>query len=149
VNSGSTTTSEFGKPYNLMFSAASKIPGICSTRTNDKRPETNPLESANYKDKEKNPFVTGDLVYVRDATGKCDKEWSGPHRVSKIVSRVSFEINNDGIARHINHGRIVPKTRKHIESDSDEFDIEVPKSRSRYPQRSRRPPDRYGNYINY
>jgi len=93
--------------------------------------------------------VTGDLVYVRDATGKCDKVWSGPHRVSKIVSRVSFEINNDGIARHINHGRIVPKTRKHIESDSDEFDIEVPKSGSRYPQRSRRPPDRYGNYIYY
>jgi len=140
-------TSEFGKPYNLMFSATSKIPGICPNRANTVRPETQVQKTINYEDKQKNPFLTGDLIYLRDPSGKCDRVWSGPHRVSRIISRVSFEINDDGISRHINHARVVPRTRKSLESDDEEFILELPSCEGRYPKRNRKPPDRYGNYI--
>ena len=90
---------------------------------------------SDYKEKIKNPFVIGDLVYVQDSSGRCDKSWNGPHRVSNIISRVSFEVNNDGVSRHINHGRVVPESRKEIESDED-TDFEIPTKERRYPEGS-------------
>lgn len=96
-------------PFELMFSASSRKPGI-----NDKRQEifrdmkeaTDPSEL--YENVERNPFSIGDRVYLRNASGKCDSIWSGPHRVTSIRSSVGVVLNEDGITRHVSHLRSVP-----------------------------------------
>ena len=64
------------------------------------------------------------------------------------ISRVSFEVNNDGVSRHINHGRVVPNSRKEIKSDED-TDFEIPTKERRYLKRVLKPPDFYGHSFNY
>jgi transposase InsO family protein len=67
-------------PYELLFSASPRKPGIKDNRVDIIRPK---LESSNssdtYADIERNPFSVGDKVYLRTPTGKCDDLWSGPH----------------------------------------------------------------------
>ena len=61
--------------------------------------------------KERNPFMVGDKVYLRPSSGKCDVEWTGPHIVTRINSSVSVVIDDDRISRHISHLRLVPGSR--------------------------------------
>ena len=52
---------------------------------------------------DRNLFVLGDLVYLRPSSGKCDVEWSGPFRVTRLFSSVSLEVNDDSIRRHVSN----------------------------------------------
>ena len=109
----SRTSSAFS-PFELLFSMQCKKPGICNTGTMLNRselPNYSPVDPANssYSDIESNPFIVGDQVYLRPNDGKCDKKWTGPHRITKLLSRVSVVINDDGVARHISHLRKVSK----------------------------------------
>ena len=61
-----------------------------------------------HRNAEMNTFVVGDSAYMR-TDGKCDSEWSGPHRVTKIISTVSLEVNSDQITRHVSHFKKVPR----------------------------------------
>ena len=65
------------------------------------------------------------MVYLR-TDGKCDSEWSGPHRITCIKSAVSVELDDDGVTRHISHIKKVPRSSDHagseIQSDSSDTD---------------------------
>jgi hypothetical protein len=52
----------------------------------------------------KSPFEVGDRVYRKEST-KCHQPWSGPHCVTKILSDVALEVNNEGITRHVSFFR--------------------------------------------
>ena len=99
----------------MVFSAKSKKPGITQERTEIYRPKQ---ASVQHDDRstEKNPFSVGDKVFLRRPHGKCDVPWSGPHRVTAVLSNVSVQLDDDGIARHVSHIRLVPAdetTSKH------------------------------------
>ena len=73
------------------------------------------------KDEEcRNPLQVGDSVYLRPGDGKCDKEWTGPHVVSKVMYPVTVELDHDGITRHTNHCR---KTENRNDSSTDEEEL--------------------------
>ena len=100
-------------PYNFIFHSTAKLPGVtaerefsCSTIQDAIGQWT---ESSDTRSIQKNPFVIGDSVYLR-GDGKCDSEWSGPHRVTKLISDVSLEINGDDVPRHVSHVKRVPRT---------------------------------------
>lgn len=104
-------------PHELVFAATPRKPGVSHVRVTVDRSNhekiTDLLKSQSnsqdeYRDIEQNPYLVGDIVYLRPATGKCDVEWSGPHYVTDIRSRVSVVLNDDGISRHISHIRRVP-----------------------------------------
>ena len=42
---------------------------------------------------------------------RCDKPWSGPHRVTAIKSSVSVALDDTDIPRHISHLRRVPEKK--------------------------------------
>ena len=44
----------------------------------------------------------GDAVFLR-GDGRCDSQWSGPHRVTAIHSSVAVELDDDGVTRHVSH----------------------------------------------
>ena len=105
----STRGNSRASPYELLFSARSKKPGVSEHREEIERP---PLvkrsNDNNYQDCNRNPFAVGNRVYMRTPDGRCDAEWTGPHRVTSVLSGVSVELNADGIARHVSHLRAVP-----------------------------------------
>ena len=57
-------------------------------------------------------------MYLR-TDGKCDSSWSGPHRVTKIFSDVSVEINGDNVTRHVSHLKRVPQKESRPNGDSE------------------------------
>lgn len=97
-------------PFESLFSARPRIPGVRSCRVEVQRPrkQFEELRHTDYSDVERNPFVVGQRVFLRPSSGLCDKEWSGPHTVTQIMSSVSLILDEDGIPRHISHLRRVP-----------------------------------------
>ena len=104
-------------PYELVFAATSRKPWTGSCRGEIKRPEADATDCEGgisdgqvdpNRDVELNPFVVGEEVYLRDPLGRCDTEWSGPHRITEVRSAVSVVVNDDGISRHVSHLRFVP-----------------------------------------
>lgn len=57
-------------------------------------------------------------MYLRDPLGRCDIEWSRPHRVTEVRSVVYVVLDEDGVSRHVSHLRFDP--RKHPLNDSSE-----------------------------
>ena len=97
-------------PYELLFGARSQKPGVSATRVEvDRAVFPDPLGAAALFPICRNPFVVGDVVYLRRPDGRCDREWSGPHRVTALNSGVSIVLDDDGISRHISHVRRVPQ----------------------------------------
>jgi hypothetical protein len=120
-------------PFEMVFGVRPRKPGVSNERI--EVPRTSPSESERptvptYHDLDRNPYMVGDQVYLRPPSGRCDVEWSGPHRVTSVRSSVSVELGDDGVSRHISHVRLVPVSRKRLEevassTDDDEGEIEV------------------------
>lgn len=112
-------------PYELMFGAQARVPGVTEKRRSVQRPKDLVMSEgsdAKYPDRERNPFSVGELVFLKNTNGRCDEPWSGPHRISDIKSSVAVEIENDGIPRHVSHLRRVPRKEEEsrsIRHDSD------------------------------
>jgi ribonuclease HI len=120
-------------PYELVFGARSRKPGVSAARVEIERPllpvQTD-IAAARYQDCARNPFVVGEEVYLRRPDGRCDREWSGPHRITLLKSSVSVVLDDDGVSRHVSHLRRVPNKvlqQKAISdvSDSDSGDDQV------------------------
>ena len=103
-------------PFELVFGARPRLPGVRKWRTEVSRPREFPpgQTDSDYLDLERNPFVVGDKVFLRPSSGLCDKEWSGPHTVTAISSSVSLILDDDGIARHVSHLRRVPNVHEEL-----------------------------------
>ena len=106
-------------PFEMVFCARSRKPGVSATRVQIDRAEfPDPLGAAAlFPVRGRNPFVVGDVVYLRRPDGRCDREWSVPHRVTALNSSVSIVLDDDGISRHISHVRRVPQP---LDNSSDE-----------------------------
>ena len=112
-------------PYECLFCAKSRKPGVRQRRAEVCRPRRPRTENSNrYDSCDLNPFVVGDKVYLRPPSGRCDEEWSGPHRVTSVNSAVSVVINNDGVSRHVSHLRAVPQSY----TDEGDAEIAIPES---------------------
>ena len=99
------------------------MPGVSDTRqliTRDKLKYQS--SNSSYECCDRNPFSVGDKVYLKPVDGRCDITWSGPHRITKLLSNVSVIINNDGVARHVSHLRLIPGQEK----SSDETYVRLP-----------------------
>ena len=61
-------------PFEMVFGTLPKRPGISGVRREVVSDEKGFAEckSRNYEDVDRNPFVVGDLVYVRNPGGRCD-----------------------------------------------------------------------------
>lgn len=113
-------------PYELLFHAKPKIPGIRNMRERSCVIMEGDNKDSDFSVAEGNPFVPGDKVFLRSSE-KCTDPWSGPHRITAIKSSVSAEINEDGITRHISHLRKMPKhcsANRESDTDSDSSDDE-------------------------
>ena len=102
-------------PFELVFGARCRKPGVSTRRVVVERPPSPlaPLDSSastHYQDCTRNPFSIGDQVYLRLPDGRCDREWSGPHRVTAVGSSVSVTLDDDGVSRHVSHLRRVPRS---------------------------------------
>lgn len=107
-----TRGNSHASPYELVFAARSRKPGVSEQRESIERPPlTRRTSSSDYRDVDRNPFSVGNRVYMRAPDGRCDSEWSGPHRITSILTSVSVEVNEDGVARHVSHLRAVPSDR--------------------------------------
>jgi len=87
------------------------MPGVKQDRTYDcerARTSIDELHQDCDRGDTNNPFSIGESVYAR-TDGRCDSEWSGPHRISAIRSPVSLELDFDGVTRHISHVKRVPR----------------------------------------
>lgn len=105
-----TSGDEGPSPYEFLFCARSRKPGVSLHRIEVSRPTLPEIGRLNeYESCDKNPFVVGDRVYLRPPSGRCDEMWSGPHRITSINSAVSVIINDDGVVRHVSHLRAVPQ----------------------------------------
>lgn len=116
-------------PYELVFCAKARKPGISDTREELVRADATVRfhDSSLYSQVERNPFKVGNQVYLRPASGRCDEPWGGPHVVTCIRSSVSVELDHDGISRHVSHLRRVPPAppdggRVSVNQASDEVD---------------------------
>jgi transposase InsO family protein/ribonuclease HI len=96
-------------PYEFLFCASSRKPGITNIRKVIDRPQLSPSRvEDHYRDYDRNPFVVGERVYLRPPNGRCDVPWTGPHIVTAVRSSVSLELDDDGVSRHVSHVRSVP-----------------------------------------
>ena len=111
-------------PYELVFCASSRRPGITSDRVEIARPTLKCTSTSTYADIDRNPFSVGDRVYLKTPQGRCDDVWSGPHTVTDIRSNVSVEVGGDGVSRHVSHLRHVPSPTKEP-SDSSKTGIDL------------------------
>jgi len=142
-------------PFEILFRARPRRPGIDSAREWIKKP-VEESQKTNRDEECRNPLQVGDSVYLRPGDGKCDKEWTGPHVVSKVMSPVTVELDHDGVTRHTNHCR---KTENRNDSSTDEEELfgeinhgqpDLPstsEAETQYasrPKRTRMSPDRYG-----
>lgn len=103
-------------PFEWVFSAKARKPGISQQRVEIRRPKLEKPEELT-RSGEDNPYNVGDQVYLRRPGGRCNEPWSGPEVVTDIVSDVGVVLNDDGVTRHISHIRRVPMPRS---SYSDE-----------------------------
>ena len=108
-------------PYELLFGATSRKPGIATDRKTIERTQViartpHPAED-HYRDCERNPFVVGTRVYLRTPHGRCDVPWTGPHTITAIRSNVSVELDDDGVSRHVSHVRSVPDSNSNQSPD--------------------------------
>lgn len=148
-------------PYEIMFSAVSRKPGINTQRIEILRQPYKTEGSQNcdtrYEQLERNPFVVGDRVYLKNLTGRCDSVWTGPHRITSICSSVGVVINEDGVTRHVSHLRPVPgEILDELETDSsrgqyeDSVDSQAEEiDELRRSTRTRKSPDWYGDPVVY
>ena len=105
-------------PYEILFRATARRPGV-----NEDRKWINeiPEEEVDTQESGRNKLKVGENVLLRPSDGRCDREWTGPHRVSKIIPPVGVEINNDGITRYANHLRkMYYSDEENKEEDEDE-----------------------------
>ena len=100
-----STSSDGGpSPYECLFCARSRKPGVSPRRVEVARPRRPRAENSDdYEALDRNPFVVSDSVYLRAPSGRCDEEWSGPHRITSVKSAVSVVLGNDGVSRHVSH----------------------------------------------
>ena len=125
-------------PFELVFAASSRKPGVTTDRTEIIRPKQGNDKIDNesmYLNCDRNPFLVGDLVYLRQPGSRCDTAWSGPHRVTDILSNVSVQLDADGIARHVSHLRLVPgySSPENVSSvtfneENDDFEVKLRES---------------------
>jgi len=162
-----TTGRHQASPYKLMFHAEPRLPSVRERRETECTATSSTPgrdDKDEYRTLNNNPFRVADLVYLR-STGKCDDPWTGPHRVSKIHSAVSLELNNDGVTRHVSHLRKyaddpVPmeemRSREESEwssetesddSDSESGDYVSQELADLPPERVRRMPSRFSDYV--
>jgi len=104
-------------PYELVFCAKSRKPDVTADRIEIERPKLNYEVNDNYFDKDRNPFLVGDKVFLKPPSSRCDDVWSGPHVVTKIISSVSVELDDINVSRHVSHLRLVPYCRESTEVD--------------------------------
>ena len=117
-----TKGSAEASPYEMIFCASSRKPGIVACRTEiTGRPKLNckSTDSSAYEDVDRNPFSVGDRVFLKTPEGRCDDVWGGPHTVTNVLSSVSVEIGGDGVSRHVSHLRHVPR---HDDGSVDSLD---------------------------
>ena len=109
-------------PYELVYHAKAKLPYIREHRENHCVEDSTDDEKQELENAaEKNPFVVGDYVFLR-SSGRCNDQWTGPHRVTNVNNEVSLEINDDGVSRHVSHVRRVPTAKVTTENNSMESD---------------------------
>lgn len=141
-------------PFELLFGAKPRMPGVTDKRQEVQRtwdaPEVQQAAANTRVDIERNPFVVGDQVFLKQDS-RCDRPWSGPHRVTDIKSSVSVALNGSDIPRHVSHIRRVPVSRAVAEyfsgdaaDDEEDPMAETEQSVTRYPVRDRIAPQRYG-----
>ena len=130
-----TRGSREASPYEMMFGARARKPGVTTKRELIDRPKKSKQISkpvnVNYNNLDSNPFSVGELVYLKNPDARCDLEWSGPHRVTSIRSGVAVEIGDDGVPRHVSHLRRVPlrgEEYQDFDSESESSDEEGPRS---------------------
>ena len=151
-------------PYELVFGARPRLPGVSAARVLIERPPLTAIAEATGpgRNAARNPFAVGDRVYLRRPDGRCDLEWSGPHRVTAVLSNVSVVLNDDGVSRHVSHLRRVPQllTPNSCGDTSDDSSNDSDSSWGRHggagadapvlPRRStrkRQPPARLQDYV--
>lgn len=153
-------------PFEMLFCARPRKPGINNARVEVLRPHSvakGRQSVADYCNLDRNPFVAGDKVFLRPSSGLCDKDWSGPHTVTQIMSSVSLILDDDGVTRHVSHLRRVPVPRNpsaessdaddkdEISADSDSGDIggvdDTSSVRLRRSSRERRQPCWFRDYV--
>ena len=105
-----TTATGGTSPFEKVFGAKPKLPGVQYHRQVIDQKEDDEEELQDQEEIAANPFVVRDKVFVR-SSGRCMDAWSGPHRVTQIWSPVAVEIGGDGIKRHVSHMRLVPGSR--------------------------------------
>ena len=142
-------------PYEMVFGAKPRMPGVVDQRQEVERSwaETSVTVMEDTRaDAERNPFVIGDEVFVKEST-RCDRPWSGPHRVSGILSSVSVTLDGADIPRHVSHLRRVPVPDAAaavkqplfvVDEDDDDGNVGDNGDEVRYPVRARTVPQRYG-----
>jgi hypothetical protein len=161
-----TQGEKLASPFEMVFGAKPRMPGVTEKRREVQRdwPARNVQTAVNdtRADAERNPFVVGDQVFLKQGS-RCDRPWSGPHRVSDVKSSVSVSLDGLDIPRHVSHMRRVPvpraaaePARDDIAVDDDEDDddhhddgdvgpTEVTENPGeRYPRRDRSVPPRFG-----
>jgi len=145
-------------PFEILFGYSSRKPGVNTDRTRCADRNIEVEAENNYADKEKNPFIVGDKVYLKPKSRKCNIEWSGPHRITKIHSNVSVEIDGDDISRHVSFLRLAPRQKINEFNDdckyeeySEEYDCDSENESKRENQikRERRPPAWHKDYVLY
>ena len=109
-------------PYELIFHAKARIPGIRDRVTSCQFLPDHGMDFDTSRSEFSNPFFVGDQVYLK-SSGRCMDPWTGPHTVTTVKSDVSVELNDDGITRHVSHIRRVPRSSLSLveeQSDSSE-----------------------------
>ena len=150
-----TRSERSASPFEMMFGAKPRMPGVTDRRQEVERTWPATLQAANdtRSDVERNPFVVGDQVFLK-TDSRCDKPWSGPHRVTEIRSSVSVALDGLDIPRHVSHIRRVPVpcgagAEQPLAGDTDDEldDVEDGvggQQAARYPLRQRVTQQRYG-----
>ena len=113
-------------PYEMMFGAQARMPGVTEKRKMIERPKdlvmSHVSNAEDYDNVDRNPFSVGELVFLKNPNGRCDESWSGPHRITEIKSAVAAEIEDDGIHRHVSHLRRVPRKVSENRGERDRTD---------------------------
>ena len=116
-------------PFERIFCAKPRMPGVTERREEVQRDwpvlEDQPTVDDTRFEVERNPFVVGEEVFLKQGS-RCDKQWSGPHRVTDVKTSVSVTLDGSNIPRHVSHLRRVPvphaaaeKSQEYAEDDDD------------------------------
>ena len=154
-----TTHSTTGTvPYELLFSARSKIAG-CRHQREDlaTRPNLRTVRNTSSSTVD-NPFLVGDEVYVKPPNPRCTTRWQGPFRVSEVIDGAKVRLDGLSGIRHVSHLRQHIRIAENVDeettdesqdeaamdslSDSDNSGNETVLLSPRRSTRNRRPVDR-------